>query len=205
MNRIFLFDSSPIRLDSMALLISSFPGCSIVSKGYSHNLIFQQLEDQIVDICIYCSDKCDDEVLHFLNTYHSLSKKIKLIVVTNSVSRWIVKHMKQMGVDGYIVLKAKSASLSTAIESVSEGKKFCCPEVSSVMVDHFVDSKQPELTVREQEIMYLLSSDLLSKEIAFRLNISVNTVETHRKMLIRKFDVRSTIGLVKKAMDYGII
>src|SRR5687768_4949022 len=111
MIRIFLHDSSPLRLDSMALLISSFPECAVMTKSYSAKNIFLQLEKQVIDVLILCSDKCDQELLDFLSTYKTHFRPTRLILITNTVSNWLVKHMKQFRIDGYVIMKGKSASL----------------------------------------------------------------------------------------------
>jgi LuxR family transcriptional regulator of spore coat protein len=61
------------------------------------------------------------------------------------------------------------------------------------------------LTVRQQQILTLISSELTSAQIARTLGLSVPTVETHRRNLFRKAGVRSVVGLIKEAMRQGLI
>jgi DNA-binding NarL/FixJ family response regulator len=205
MNNILLLDQSPLRLDSLALLISSFPGCLVAFKSNSMNNALNEIESGNANIFIYSTDKCDDNVLNFLVQFQYFKNSIGLILITNAVSKWIVKNMKQKGISGYVLMSGKSTCLSDAIEMVSEGKRFCSPGVSSVIMDYFVDSHAPELTTREYDVLKLLANDLVSKEIATQLSISISTVESHRKMLIRKFETRSTVGLVHRAFEFGLL
>ena len=61
------------------------------------------------------------------------------------------------------------------------------------------------LTARQQEILTLIATELTTAQIAARLELSVATVETHRRNLFRKAGVRSVAGLVKEAMRQGLI
>jgi DNA-binding CsgD family transcriptional regulator len=70
-------------------------------------------------------------------------------------------------------------------------------------------SKQPEnqptLTRREKEVLSLILQELTNQEIAKKLFISLHTVDNHRSSLLQKLDVKNTAGLVKKAMEHGLV
>ncbi len=61
------------------------------------------------------------------------------------------------------------------------------------------------LTIRQLQVLTLIVDELTTDEIAARLHITVSTVETHRRHLLRKAGVRSVAGLVKEAMRQGLI
>jgi two-component system nitrate/nitrite response regulator NarL len=63
----------------------------------------------------------------------------------------------------------------------------------------------PELTKKQQQILLLIYEELNSREIAARLNISVRTVETHRKNIYRKTGISNMVGLIKYGLTHGII
>ena len=63
----------------------------------------------------------------------------------------------------------------------------------------------PELTQREKEVLKLLAEELTAEEVGDRLNISHYTVEAHRKNMLSKFNVRTTVGLVKFAIERGLL
>mgnify|MGYP000873664465 CR=1 FL=1 len=65
-------------------------------------------------------------------------------------------------------------------------------------------TKLPYISISEQKILELLIKDLTTKEIALKLNISVNTINTHRQNLIEKLQVKSSLGLVKRAIELGL-
>ncbi len=60
------------------------------------------------------------------------------------------------------------------------------------------------ITKREKEILKLISEELTSKEIAYNLHVSLHTIQSHRKNMLSKFNVRNTAGLVRIAYESGI-
>lgn len=65
-------------------------------------------------------------------------------------------------------------------------------------------TKLPYISITEQKILEFLMQDLTTKEIALKLNVSVNTINTHRQNLIEKLNVKSSLGLVKRAIELGL-
>lgn len=58
-----------------------------------------------------------------------------------------------------------------------------------------------QLTTREMEILQLIAAEFTSKEIADKLSVSMATIESHRRNMIKKCDVRNSIGIVKIAIE----
>lgn len=61
------------------------------------------------------------------------------------------------------------------------------------------------LSNREKEVLRLIGDELTSKEIAFKLGVSISTIETHRKNLFKKLNTKSVVGLIKEAINAGLI
>ncbi|MEO6358261.1 MAG: LuxR C-terminal-related transcriptional regulator [Ferruginibacter sp.] len=76
--------------------------------------------------------------------------------------------------------------------------------VDAVLQNKFIDNAD-ELTAREKEVLRLLIEGRLSKEIGSLLNISKQTVDTHRKNMLRKNNLNNTSELIGKAIRYGWI
>jgi two-component system nitrate/nitrite response regulator NarL len=100
--------------------------------------------------------------------------------------------------------------LIEAIYKVAQGKMHFSDDVTEEMVKnkHAKPNKQEDqvkLTERELEILKLIVQELNNAEIADKLFISERTVETHRKNMIRKFNTKTIVGLIKYAMDHKLI
>ena len=98
--------------------------------------------------------------------------------------------------------------MEEAILKVNQGDRYfdeqlfkANPEKQAKRPEHFI----PRLTNREKEVLVLISREYTSIEIGSELHISLGTVETHRRNLIAKLNVKNTAGLVRKAMEYKLI
>jgi DNA-binding NarL/FixJ family response regulator len=102
--------------------------------------------------------------------------------------------------------------LERAIELIMQGKRYFSPaiiEELSASPDEDWNNAQPatiqNLTEREIEVLKLIAMEFSSPEIADKLFISLSTVETHRRNLFHKLNVKSAIGLTKYALKHGLI
>ena len=111
------------------------------------------------------------------------------------------------GALGYVLKTTNKAELIAAIKSVSKGEKYFSTEVTETMLSRFIDShksdsdaEEKELTIREIEVLVLISTELTNAEIGEKLFISTRTVDAHRRSLLSKLGARNTAGLVAYAI-----
>ena len=84
------------------------------------------------------------------------------------------------------------------------GKHYFSSEVTEILSQELASEKRGVVTRREQLVLRLISHGLNNKRIAQELNVSVRTVETHKRNIKQKLGIESTIGLVRYAIDYGL-
>ena len=118
--------------------------------------------------------------------------------------------MLDVGISGYVLKNVGNQELIEAIHKVAQGRMHFSDDVTEEMVKnkHTKPDKHHELaklTERELEILRLIVQELNNAEIADKLFISERTVETHRKNMIRKFNTKTIVGLIKYAMDEKLI
>jgi len=134
---------------------------------------------------------------------------VKVIMLTMHNSSDHIQKLLKAGADGYILKNTGKEELSLGIETVMRGKSFFSREVTEVIMENLQGKKSraqavTELTARETEVLKLIVKELTTHEIAEQLFISPNTVETHRKNLISKLNVKNVAGLVKYALQHGL-
>lgn len=115
----------------------------------------------------------------------------------------IIKNMIDNGASGYVLKNATKEELLEAINAVSKGKVYYSQEAFSSLRIPAPD--QLLITRREKEVLLLIAEGLTNAEIAEKLFISIPTVNTHRKSLIEKFNVKNTAMLIGKAIKLGLI
>lgn len=115
----------------------------------------------------------------------------------------IIKNMMNNGALGYVLKNATKEELLEAINSVLKGKIYYSLEVFSALRKPVPD--QLLITRREKEVLLLVAEGLTNAQISEKLFISIPTVNTHRKSLLEKFDVKNTAMLIGKATKLGLI
>jgi len=128
------------------------------------------------------------------------------------------KHISEMikaGASGYLLKTTGKAELVDAIQKVNAGERYLSNEVSMKLIDRMLTTqapveesqgeRTPSITKREQEIIKLIAQELTNEEIARKLNNSPMTIITHRKNLLRKLNVKNTAGLVRYAVQHGLV
>ena len=99
----------------------------------------------------------------------------------------------------------------TAVRAVCDGQVHLCASVSEQVIRDYVSLADVDegsafalLSAREREVLQLLTEGLATKEVAVKLNLSVKTVESHRKAVMDKLEIRSIAELTKYAIREGL-
>ena len=119
--------------------------------------------------------------------------------------------MLKAGASGYMLKDCAFEEIIRAIDTVTKGQTYLSPAVTTMLVDGLItdesySEKSPfeVLSKREREVLQLLAEGNSTKEIASTINVSVKTVESHRKHIMDKFDIRSVAELTKLAIREGL-
>lgn len=108
------------------------------------------------------------------------------------------------GARGYLLKDVPTEEIRHAIDVVMAGEQYLCTGAQGVLKPTAMTGVEA-LTSREQTILLELASGKSNKEVAQALDISVRTVETHRKNIKNKLGISSTAGLTRYAMEHGVL
>ena len=126
-----------------------------------------------------------------------------LILSMHDSPEYIATAMRH-GAKGYVLKDVPTDEIRTAIDTVMQGKTYLCTGAAEALEPNSSDGRET-LTGREQTVLLELAMGKSNKEVALDLDISVRTVETHRKNIKRKLDITSTAGLTRYAMEHGVL
>ena len=143
---------------------------------------------------------------------------IRIIILSMHKSDEYVLQALRFGAAGYLLKDTAANELELAINAVMKGEKYLAPFVSKSVIENLLTridikdfkvkiNKLPleRMTPRQREILQLIAEGNSTKEIAFKLNVSIKTVEAHRKQLMDRLHIYDIAGLVRYAMKVGII
>ncbi len=145
-----------------------------------------------------------------------ISKKypnIKILILSMYNNAEYIREVLKEGASGYVLKNTDHEELLNAIQSVYAGNSYYSQSVTQTMMNSFakkqqgtsMDIMQVKISKREKEILGLIIKEYTAQEIANMLFISLHTVETHRSNLMSKLGVRNSAGLVRVALEHGLV
>jgi DNA-binding NarL/FixJ family response regulator len=135
---------------------------------------------------------------------------VRVVILSMHAGEEYVLQALRAGAVGYLLKDAATGELELALRSVMRGESWFSPAVSRQVVEGYVQRVGGEpvadvLTARQREVLRLVAGGKSTKEIAFDLNLSVKTVETHRAQIMERLGIRDVAGLVRYALRTGLI
>jgi len=136
---------------------------------------------------------------------------LKVLALSMNADRRYVIAMLEAGAVGYLLKNSASEELLTALEAVMRGETYLSPAIAGSVVAQAIHGgatarpgEERPLSVREREVLQLVAEGKSSKEIGAILNIAVPTVETHRRQIVEKLNLRTIAELTKYAIREGL-
>jgi DNA-binding NarL/FixJ family response regulator len=135
---------------------------------------------------------------------------IKVIALSMHSDRRYVLAMFRAGAVGYLLKDSACDELIRAVRAIARGQKYVSPGIAGVLVDEITEPRRfaklddAPLSSREREVLQLLAEGHSSKDIAQRLDVAVPTVETHRRQIMDKLNLRTVAELTKYAVREGL-
>jgi DNA-binding NarL/FixJ family response regulator len=151
--------------------------------------------------------------LNGIDATRRLTKELpstKVVALSMNADRRYVIAMLEAGAAGYLLKNEASEELLRALSAVARGHTYLSPAVAGGVVDHVVGPRERSalvdkpLSPREREVLQLLAEGKSSKEIASVLAIALPTVESHRRQLMTKLNLRTIAELTKYAIREGL-
>ena len=132
-------------------------------------------------------------------------EETRILVLSMHDSAEYITTALSHGAMGYVLKDVPTEEIKTAIDTVMTGQRYLCTGAKGSLVPVEGAETRDALTGREQTVLLQLAKGQSNKEVAAALNISVRTVETHRKNIKRKLGISSTAGLTRYAMEHGVL
>ena len=138
-----------------------------------------------------------------MNCVKKLYASVFIVGLSTFNQQAIIRNMMDNGASGYVLKNATKEELLAAIQKVMKGDTYFSWEAVESLKDK--ESKAPVITRREKEVLKLIAEGLTNAEISEKLFISVPTVNTHRKSLLEKFEVKNRAMLLGKVYRMGLL
>jgi len=130
---------------------------------------------------------------------------INIIGLSTSNQASIIKKMIENGASGYLLKDASRKEIIMALHEVYNGRDYINFSVAEILKDKMRNTALPMLTKREKQVLELIADGLTNLEIAAKLFLNINTIDSHRKNMTAKFKVKNTAALIKLAITNNLI
>ena len=211
--RILLADDHNIMRRGLRLLLERQPGFEVVAEAADGREAAERAEAARPDIVVLDIAMPNMSGIEAAQRIRTLLPQAAIVILSMHSDESYVLRALKAGAKGYLLKDSAESDLIDAIKAVSEGKAFFSPEISKILVEDYVRDMRKRgaedsyelLTSREREILHLLAEGKSNKDIATLLDLSLYTVETHRRNLQDKLNLHSLAELILYAVRKGVI
>jgi len=211
--RVIIADDHRMLRELLCGLLEREADMEVVGSAANGRELIAQVRDRSPDVVVV------DIAMPELNGIEATARivarnpKVRVIALSAYADRRYVLEMLKAGAVGYVIKASAGTELIRAIRAVAAGQSYLCPEVAGTVIGsvreagmrHRAPAGQPSpLGSREREVLQLIAEGHRSQAIAKRLSISVATVDTHRRNIMRKLQVHTVAELTKFAIREGL-
>lgn len=206
--RLIIADDHPLLVDGVKKVLEEMDGVVVVDTANNGLQLLSLLRKSPADMVLLDLQMPKLDGIDSLKILKKDFPKIKIIVFTNYGQPKLLKEIKALGAEGYLLKNSSSIILKEAVATVAAGGMwfrdvYTEPKQSDLLVNDFM--KKYQLTSRETEIIGKIAEGFTSKEIAGQLFLSEFTINTHRRNICRKLNIYTPVALLNFAKEHGIV
>lgn len=202
--KIFIVDDHYMVIEGIRSLLQNETSIEWMGHATNADSCLYFLQNQVPDVILMDISMPGKSGFELCKEVREKYPSVFIIGLSTFNQQSFIQKMMDNGASGYVLKNATRDELLEAITTVLKGKTFLSGEAAMSLRKN-PDDDIPVITRREKEILEMIAEGLTNNEIAQRLFISVNTVDTHRRNLLTKFDVKNTASLIRAATRMQII
>lgn len=209
--RILLADDHDLLRAGLRVLLKTMDGFEVVAEAGNGREALRLVKEHHPNVVLM------DFVMPELNGLDATARitatlpKVRVIMLSMNAGEEYVLPALRAGAAGYLLKNVDATELEQAIRKVAEGETYLCSAVAKHVVAAYLDQSGNEksslerLTPRQREVFQLVAEGNSAKEIALKLDLSVRSVEVHRKQVMEALEIHDIAGLVRYAIRMKLI
>lgn len=201
--KVVVIDDHKMVVEGLRKLIDESQSAVVCDVAYTGSDALAVIGRCSPDVVLLDINLPDASGLDLCKEIKSLFPDLKIVALTSYSDYSVVKRMMANGASGYVIKNAMPDEIILSIETVFNNQLFLCEEID-VMMNRRGET-QVWLTNRETELLRLIVDGFTNPEIAERMFLGVETVNSYRKNLLCKLGARNTAMLVKIAMERMLV
>jgi DNA-binding NarL/FixJ family response regulator len=209
--RVLLADDHNIVREGLMSLLEKEPDIDVVAMADNGRTAVQLAGELKPDVAVLDIAMPEMNGIEATRRISRDDPEIKVLALSMHSARRFVTEALSAGAKGYLLKDCAAEELVRAIRTVAVNETYLSPKVAGLIVKDYLKhspdsapSAESFLTNREREILQLIAEGESTKEIAFKIGVSIKTVETHRQQIMKKLNLHSVAELTRYAIREGL-
>ena len=209
--RILLADDHQIMREGLKALLGKRSSVEVIAEAENGIEALEIARRERPDVIVMDIAMPDINGIEVTRQLKAELADIKIIALSMHSDRRFVSEILKAGASAYVLKQAAFEDLEKAIKAVMLNRTFLSADILESVVSDYISQLSTseyyayrQLSDRERQVLQLLAEGNSTKEIAFKLHVSVKTVESHRQNIMNKLGIRTLAGLTKFAVREGL-
>lgn len=202
--RVVVVDDHPMVAEGIEAILEGYDDIDVLATLSGGQALIDQLETLAPDVVLMDLNMPGLNGLSATEIVLERRPETRVLVLSMHDTPEYISTALGHGAKGYVLKDVPTEEIKNAIDAVMRGEQYLCTGAEGALTPTEGDARE-QLTNREQTILLELAQGKSNKEVALALDISVRTVETHRKNIKRKLGISSTAGLTRYALEHGVL
>ncbi len=202
--RVMIVDDHPMVAEGVCAILETYDDIEVVATLGNGREAIDRIGALSPDVVLMDLNMPEMNGLTATEIIHERRPGTRVLILSMHDSPEYISTALSHGAAGYVLKDVPTEEIKRAIDRVMAGERYLCTGANAALAPRTHDGKEP-LTGREQTILLQLAQGKSNRDVAEELEISIRTVETHRKNIKRKLGISSTAGLTRYALEHGVL
>jgi len=211
--RVLVADDHAIVREGLCIMLGNQPDMQVVGAARNGREALRLVDEQDPDVVVIDISMPELNGIDAIQQMLPRHPRLMVIVLSIHETKPYVFRALRAGARGYLIKETAGLEVVEAVRAVYRGERYLSQRIADLVMDTSLQkleswtdaSPLDGLSAREREILQLVAEGKTSQEIAEKLSISSKTVDSYRSRLMRKIGVEDMAGLVKFAIQHGVI
>ena len=207
--KILIVDDHKMIKEGLHLMLKGEPEIKVVSDANNGEEAIAYLLEKpnTIDVVLMDINMPNMDGIKTTQYIHDHIENVKVLALSMHTEENYITGMIKAGAMGYLLKESDTKELIKAIKTVSSGSKYYSNKVSVIMINAMMSNKTSGggLSSKEKEVLTYIASGTTNKEISFMMQMSGKSVETHRKSILGKLDLKNSADLIRYAYNNNLL
>ena len=202
---VLLVDDHPMVRDGIMSCLAFYDDVEVIGTANNGEDAINLLDSLTPDVIMMDISMPDLNGIDATEQILELSPQSKILIFSMHDNAEFITNAVQAGASGYILKNTDAEEVYQAIIQVAQGQRYFGENIAKILLSKPTSTESARLTTREQTVLSYLAQGLSSKQIAEQTQISVRTVDAHRRNIKAKLQLDTVAEMIRYAVEHGLV